>query len=145
MSDYDDLYNGTPPHQAHSETSTAAAKEIVKDARSIRFRVYSKIKMSGARGLTDEEVQMAMGLQLQTEVPRRRELVMKGLVVDGGMKRMTVSRRWATVWVVAGSFVEPEEVKRSTAEQLREARAEVRRLKIEIARLNRLICVTGNH
>ncbi len=130
MSDYDrDLYNGTPPHQSHSETSAESAKEIKESARSLRFKVYAYIKGRGAIGATDEEIQLDLGMQLQTEVPRRRELVMRGLVVDGGMKRLTRSDRQATAWVASMTFVEPEDRKRTVSEQLREANAEIGRLR----------------
>jgi len=138
MSDYDsDLYGGTPPHQSHSETSAAAANDIKDDARTLRFKVYAHIKQCGAMGATDEEVQVAMGLQLQTEVPRRRELVIRGLVVDSGLKRMTRSNRRATAWVVSGAYIEPEDRKKTTREQLREAKAEIERLKVKVAVLQK--------
>lgn len=136
MSDYD-LYNGIPPHQSHSETSAAAAGEIKESARSLRFKVYAYIKQRGAKGATDEEIQDALGMQLQTEVPRRRELVMKGLIVDSGIKRLTKSRRRAAAWVVSGAYIEPEARKKTTKELLREANTEIERLKLKIAVLQK--------
>lgn len=138
MGEYDhDLYGGTPPHQSHSETSTASANKIKDSARTLRFKVYAYIKKCGARGATDEEIQIALRMQLQTEVPRRRELIMKGLAVDSGIKRLTKSRRRATVWVAAGAYIEPEARKRTIKEQLREANTEIERLKLKIAVLQK--------
>lgn len=145
MQGYGGLYGGKPPHQSNSETSEAAADEIASSSRTIRFKVYAYIKRRGVRGATDEEVQIALKIQLQTEVPRRRELVLKGLIVDGGMKRRTVSRRLATVWVTPDTYVEPEVRAKTTKDRLKEARAEIGRLKARVAELERLICVTGTY
>lgn len=60
--------------------------------------VLEVIRSAGSRGMTDEEMQLATGLNPSTQRPRRIDLCNSGLVVDGGKKRLTRSLRPATVW-----------------------------------------------
>jgi hypothetical protein len=50
-------------------------------------------------GGSDWEIENALGLTHQSASARRRELVLRGLVHDSGLKRMGGSRRKVTVWV----------------------------------------------
>jgi hypothetical protein len=52
-------------------------------------------------GGTDEELQDALGMNPNTQRPRRIELVERGLVRDSGRTRKTKSGRRATVWEIA--------------------------------------------
>jgi len=72
----------------------------VADGQSLKEAVRVYIAKSAA-GATDEEVELAFGLAHQTVSPRRRELVLAGLVKDSGERRKTSSGRQATVWVSA--------------------------------------------
>jgi|GEM_PF-632815 len=96
-----DLYNGIPPHQAGSDTSRDAAEAIEPDVSSLRGKVLSYIRSRGREGATDKEIQAALNMSVSTEVPRRRELVLKGLVADSGWRRKTKTGRPAVVWAKA--------------------------------------------
>ena len=87
------------PYQVHSATSKAAAQAILPRAGTQRGRVYSHIKAAGINGCTDEEVQIALGIRVQSETARRVELTQSGFVVNSGRTRRTESDRQATVWV----------------------------------------------
>lgn len=101
MNDYD-LYNGLPPHQSHSDTSRAAAESIQPKVLVMRMRVLNFIATRGSRGATDDEVHVALGIDKNTTAPRRRELQLKGQVVDSGYRRRTRAGKYATVWVASG-------------------------------------------
>ena len=89
----------TLPYQRHSETSRQAADLMIADANKLRAAVYRYIKGCGARGATDEEVQLALALGGNTERPRRRELQQAGRIEDSGEQRVTRSGRKAVVWI----------------------------------------------
>ena len=89
----------SPPAQAHSETSKAAARAIRPDANRLRDSVYAAIREAGANGLTDEELIILTAMNPSTARPRRGELVDLGRVVDSGRTRLTHSKRKATVWI----------------------------------------------
>ena len=81
-----------------SPTSEAAAEAIAPTAGTLRARVLDYLKVCGAYGATDEEVQKALAMNPSTQRPRRIELFDAGLVVDSGEKRKTRSGRNAVVW-----------------------------------------------
>lgn len=93
-----DPYRGQPPSQAHSETSKEAASKIEIAAGTLRAQVFKHL--SGEEGgATDDEMQVSLAMNPSTQRPRRRELQLKGLVVDSGKKRKTRSNRQAVVWI----------------------------------------------
>lgn len=98
-----DLFSDPPPapYQRHSETSRAAALDIMPKAGTLRRRVLDSIIAAGKHGRTDDEIQAFERMDPSTQRPRRIELVEAGLVKDSGQKRMTRSRKPATVWVAA--------------------------------------------
>ena len=96
--DYD-LYNGAPPHQAESDTSAAAAFNILDSVNGMQKKVYDFISFCGKKGSTDAEIQECLDMTPSTQVPRRRELVLKGLVIDSGKRRKNPSGCNAVVWV----------------------------------------------
>jgi len=102
QSDYG-FYGGTPPHQP-TITSLDAAIKIEKSAKTFRGMVYREITRQGRWGATDDEMQVALDMNPSTQRPRRRELQMKGLVVDAGLKRTTRGKRRAIVWVAYSSL-----------------------------------------
>jgi hypothetical protein len=90
----------SPPAQAHSPTSVAAAASVEGvPASTWRQKVYEYIDSQGYLGATDEEVQEALGMNPSTQRPRRVELVRFGVVRDSGVTRKTRSNRSAVVWV----------------------------------------------
>lgn len=93
-----ELYNGTAPCVAGSDTSAAAAEQITTGAGTLRERVRRYLVSWGAHGATDDEIEHALALRHQTASARRRELVLLGLVRDSGVRRRTRSGRNATVW-----------------------------------------------
>lgn len=89
------------PAVGGSETSLeAAASWMVEDTNALRARVYAALLARGAFGATDEELQIALGMNPSTERPRRIELVERGRVRDSGARRLTRSGRRAVVWIV---------------------------------------------
>lgn len=86
-----------PRYVVRSQTSQEAAHSIREGAPTLRSRVLSLLRARPA-GATDEEVQVALGMNPSTERPRRIELCEAGLVVDSGKRRPTASGRMATVW-----------------------------------------------
>ncbi len=89
-----------PPHNG-TETSRAAADRIRSSAPNMRTAILRHLSERGQAGATDEELQTTLGLRVQTETPRRGELVKLGLVRDSGRRRPTISGRQAIVWTVA--------------------------------------------
>jgi hypothetical protein len=89
------------PFVRKSETSAAAAESIGAVAGTIRAAVYRELQDRGKAGATDDELQTALGLRVQTETARRCELVDLGLVSDSGQTRKTSAGRLAVVWVAA--------------------------------------------
>jgi hypothetical protein len=90
----------TPParHDAPA-TSHAAARAIAPRAPSQRDQVLYAIRQAGARGLTDDEGESALGIRPQSYTPRRGELAREGLIVDSGRRRRTSGGREAIVWI----------------------------------------------
>lgn len=84
------------PCQRASQTSRAAAVAISPAAPTLRAQVLAYIGQHPA-GLTDEEVQVGLGMNPSTQRPRRIELVKAGLLRESG-SRKTISDRKATVW-----------------------------------------------
>lgn len=89
----------TAPYQRHSDTSKAAAREIATDAGTLRERVYAYL-LSCPDGATDQEIQNALGMDPNTQRPRRVELVRAGRVRKTERTRKTTSGRAAAVWEV---------------------------------------------
>lgn len=94
-------FNGLAPAAKASPTSCEAARRIQGGANRLRARVLQWFIDQGQYGGTDEEAQAALGMKTQSETPRRRELVLLGLLVDSGRRRPTTSGRPATVRVTA--------------------------------------------
>ena len=91
----------SPPAQAHSPTSQAAARAIKPDANRLRAVVYAALEAAGSDGLTDEEMQERIPMAASTQRPRRIELIERGKVIASGRTRPTRSGRAATVWIAA--------------------------------------------
>lgn len=90
----------TLPHNGHA-CSIAAADSMRPHAETMRRKVCQFIADQGAKGATDEEVQIGLGMNPSTERPRRGEVWGFGLITDSlGERRATTSGRMATVWHV---------------------------------------------
>jgi hypothetical protein len=89
------LYDGKPPSE-RVNTSEAAAASMKVASNSIRARVLEAITAS--TGMTDDDIEAALGLRHQTASARRRELYLLGLIQANG-ERLTRSGRRAKVWV----------------------------------------------
>ena len=88
-----------PPHQWHSDTSTAAAEAIAPQFGTMTRDVLLQLSRF-PEGLTDEEGQQAAGMQGNSYRPCRVSLMDKGFVVDSGHRRKTAQRKDAVVWTV---------------------------------------------
>ena len=95
----DSAYGGKPPAQQHSDTSVAAAISVEDAIGIIESRVFDFIKRRGAKGATDQEIQDALKLAVNSEVPRRVALMHEGWVKDSGHRRENRSGRKAIVWI----------------------------------------------
>jgi len=93
------VYRPATPH-VHTETSRQAAEAVRPIASELERRVYQYLASCGILGATDEQIQEALGMDGNSERPRRKSLEQKGYVRDSGLKRPTRSGRLATVWVV---------------------------------------------
>lgn len=81
-----------------AETQRIAAVLAYPGSGTQRRRVLEAIARAGERGLTDEELQDALGMNPSTERPRRVELVEGEWIIDSGRRRRTRSGRLAVVW-----------------------------------------------
>ena len=102
MSDY---YPDTPlplfaaraPSVNGSITSAAAADSLSPATLNAMQRRVLELLAAWPQGLTDEEMQHKLGMNPNTQRPRRGELARAGLVVECGTRR-TTSGRMASVW-----------------------------------------------
>lgn len=74
-----------PPY-SNETTSKAAADAIKPKAPSDRSRVLAYVR-ANPRGVTDHEIQDALGMTGDTERPRRWELVNATLIYDSTMTK----------------------------------------------------------
>ena len=135
-----DLYGGTPPHTAGSATSKESAEKIEGSVATLRDRVLRYLKSKQSIGAIDEEIQLALGMRADTECPRRRELVLKGLVTDSGFTRRTRANRRAVVWVCT-DFVDATDIKpvKTTLTLLKEANQRIEQLQRENRELRDMV------
>lgn len=80
-------------------TSTLAYDSIKPCAATLREQVYAYVLSQGIHGATDEQVQVALGMNPSTQRPRRLELVEAGRLCQSGEIRETRSGRKAVVWI----------------------------------------------
>jgi hypothetical protein len=93
-------YNGFPPFEKGSDTSLRAAASVAHAAQSKCEQVFSVIRASADRGMTDEEIERALGMKHQSASARRRTLVLEDRVHDSGLERRNQTGRNANVWKV---------------------------------------------
>jgi len=88
-----------PPHQRHSETSTAAAigiKDRFPEKKESILVLFSK----EANGLTDEEGQIITGINGNSYRPCRISLYDGGYLKESGNRRYTMLGNLAEVWTI---------------------------------------------
>jgi hypothetical protein len=88
------------PYAATSETSRDAARSIEPSAPSLCGRIYATLKGPCVAGLTCAEVERLFDLRHQTASARIWDLRTRGFIRDSGLRRRTLSGRWAVVWIV---------------------------------------------
>jgi len=88
------------PAQKHSKTSMEAARAMEPKAQTKREIVYAAILGAGSRGMTDDEIQVATGMNPSTQRPRRIELFRDLMIRDSGDVRPTRGGGNAVVWKV---------------------------------------------
>lgn len=77
-----------------SDTSAIAGSTV--DKAALRALVWESVRQAG--GATCDEVEVLLNQIHQTISPRFTELKKKGRIRDSGQRRLTRSRRPATVW-----------------------------------------------
>ena len=92
------LFTQRAPAVRGSVTSAQAADSLgPATLNALQSKVLRFLETCGAFGATDEEMQLALGMNPSTQRPRRIELARRGLVVEAGTRK-TVSGRMAVVW-----------------------------------------------
>lgn len=81
----------------HPETAHEAAQAVTPRTGTQRRLILDWITRCGPAGATDFEIQQRLGLDGNTERPRRLELEQAGLIVNSGRTRIHKGRR-AIVW-----------------------------------------------
>ncbi len=91
------------PFAAGSDTSRAAAEAMpLSKAAADCARVLEVLRHLGEYGATVDELEVLLELRHQTCSARVSEMANKfGTLKDSGLRRLTRSRRFATVWVEA--------------------------------------------
>jgi len=94
------LFTQRAPSVNGSITSAKAADSLSPTTLNAMQRRVLELLATTPDGLTDEEQQLALGMNPSTQRPRRIELARRGLVVEAGTRR-TASGRMAVVWRIA--------------------------------------------
>lgn len=90
-----DIFTAPPPAQRHSETSVAASKAAEPNSGTQRAIVLAWLKLHGPA--TDEQMQVGLSMNPNTQRPRRIELMRAGKVYQDG-ESVTKSGRSASLW-----------------------------------------------
>lgn len=86
------------PYVRGSDTSEQAAESVRLSSLTDEAKVLTLIR-EHPMGLTDDAIELHLGLRHQNASARRKGLVDKGKVKDSGHRRRTRSGRFAVVWV----------------------------------------------
>jgi rubrerythrin len=133
------LEPGELPFQNECMTSEEAAANAAINAETLRGNVLGFLTSCGVHGATDDEIQVGLKLHVSTQVPRRRELVLSGKVMESGFLRKTRKDCRAIVWIasdVAAAHPEAVTERKSARKQLEEAKREIVLLNAEIEKLH---------
>lgn len=93
------LFDSRVPYAKSSDTSKEAAGRIRHVAGSLEAKVLAEIVRLGSA--TCDEIEIALDMPHQTASARVNSLMERKLIVNSGEKRLTRSKRRATVWVAA--------------------------------------------
>lgn len=88
-------FSGNTPLTARTSQSAA---NLLGNARSLRRKVFVAIKAAPG-GLTDSEIQTHLGMNGNTQRPRRLELQADGLIESTATRRQD-NNRAAAVWTL---------------------------------------------
>ncbi|MDF2495066.1 hypothetical protein [Sphingomonas sp.] len=91
-------YPLAPGHRG-IDTSAAAADDISISVSRLQRIALRAIRAAGARGLTTNELAVAVKLDRGSIQPRTSELRMQGLICDSGARRLNANGKRAIVWV----------------------------------------------
>lgn len=99
-----DLFSGLKyphvPAARNTDTSKAAAKEMVKPAQSIRAKVLNAITARGEYGATSIELSQSLHIPYEAVQPRTSELRKQQRIKDSGQRRASrADEKLAIVWV----------------------------------------------
>lgn len=97
LGDLDVIQSYYAEHTA--EIDFEMAGKPVGTSMSLKERVLEFVARSGEKGVTDKEIQKALRIKVTTEVPRRRELVVDGKIVETGRRKGR-----SIVWKVKSQF-----------------------------------------
>jgi|SRR5215471_5300093 len=94
-------YPNRPGSARGSDTSEAAGESLDESTLSrLRAKVHGFHGMHGFHGATCDEAEVALDLRHETCSARIRELILGGLLVDSGRRRLTRRGRAARVCVL---------------------------------------------
>lgn len=129
-------------HVRGSDTSRAAAHAKKMTEEVDERRIVDFLTKRGRIGATDDEIERAMHRSHQSVSARRRGLVLKGEVVDTGIRRRTRTGRLAAVWVLGNGTVyrhgPTPRVPRPSLSELRRAERRIARLAADELKHGRL-------
>lgn len=91
------IYSGRPPFVAGSDTSEDAANSVASITYTLRRKAFEAID-SCRDGATCDELEVLLYQRHQTISARLRELCLRNLIYDTGVRRMTRSGRSARVY-----------------------------------------------
>lgn len=83
------------------KTSQIAAERVLPRTGTKRKTVYDLIRLEGARGLCDHEIEQITGWLHQSASSIRNGLMNDGWIMDSGQRRKTPQGNGAIVWITA--------------------------------------------
>lgn len=87
------------PFVSNSATSEDAARSMVKPAAADRERVFAAISFAGRRGMTCDELEVALGMRHQSASARINDLQRERRIIASVRRRKTRSGRYAYVYL----------------------------------------------
>lgn len=82
-----------------NETSIWAHESVAKFKGETKHKIFYAILESRFQGMTCDELEVNLGIKIQSITPRVREMSMDGWILDVGKRRPTRSGRMAVCWV----------------------------------------------
>lgn len=84
----------------YQDTSRAAWRSFVPVSAVLDRLIMEALTDAGDSGLTDLQIEEAIGRKHQAVSANRRHLVERNLVVDSGRRRLLPNNRNAIVWIL---------------------------------------------